>query len=93
MTSHPTGAPAPASRQYTGVPDEHIIAAAHGSVKLGTDVPLGWPQRFVHLVSALIAREADAARTVPAQAADQEVALSEGWIHVPQSLGGLGSPA
>ena len=44
------------------------------------------------LISALIAREADAARTVPVRAADQDVALSEGWIHVPQSLGGPGSP-
>lgn len=35
-----------------GVDDSTIIEAIAGSVKTGVDVPLGWPERFVYLVSA-----------------------------------------
>lgn len=35
-----------------GVDDRTIIEAVRQSVKTGVDVPLGWPERFVDLVSA-----------------------------------------
>ena len=35
-----------------GVDDSTIIETVAGSVKTGVDVPLGWPERFVDLVSA-----------------------------------------
>lgn len=40
-----------------GAEDQELIAAVRGATKAGIDVPLGWPRRFVDLLTAHAARE------------------------------------
>ena len=56
------------------VADEELVAAVASSDMTGIDVPLGWPDDFVHAVVG---------HTTRPPPEYLEVARREGWIHVP----------
>lgn len=47
-------------RAVRGAEDEHLLEVLEGALKVGVDVPLGWPRGFVELLRAHAAGELSA---------------------------------